>query len=399
MKNQIVLLALVLLAGCSVHDNDIVKPQTQALGGPLTLKAKTSQTKRIIIAQGSDSGSYIDGYSFAYVPGDTLVLTATKKTWSYFSLEGFHGTAAAPVVVINQGGQVNMVDGMAFSDCTYMKITGTGTSDKYGFNITDPADNGVGIDIFGRSSDIEVCNVYVHHKLYGFWVKEEAQCADSLQFPNWVINDISIHDNLVSNVNQEGMYLGSTDPNGTRQISCNGSLIEPKPLRLGNIKVYDNIVDSTNRSGIQLSGADHGTNQIYGNTISYIGYELNVNQGNGISLGGYTQANVHNNNIKNTYAMGIFCLGAGFSKVENNTITNSGHLGNDSTSGMANIMVDTRLTSPTDSTKIWVENNALSKCTDYNIRVYETYPTYGVGNIFSGNTGTINVVPTIKWSN
>ena len=34
------------------------------------------------------------------------------------------------------------------------------------------------------------------------------------------------------------MYLGSTDPNGLRALSCNGKTIYPKPLRLGYIKVY-----------------------------------------------------------------------------------------------------------------------------------------------------------------
>jgi hypothetical protein len=395
MKNQLLLITLLLFAGCTGHEKDIVKPQTQptALRQTLTL----TKNKRIIITRGGDQGIYLDGASFAYNPGDTLVLKYQAVAWTYFSLEGFHGVPGLPVVVINQGGPVNMVDGMAFSDCTYMKITGTGSSDQYGFNITDPADNGVGIDIFGRSSDIEVSNVYIHHKLYGFWVKEEAQCEDSLQFPNWVINDISIHDNLVSNVNQEGMYLGSTDPNGTRALTCNGASITPKPLRLGNIKVYNNIIDSTNRSGIQLSGADQGTNEIYGNKISYIGYELNVNQGNGISLGGYTHAFVHNNNIKNTYAMGIFCLGAGFSKIIHNTITNSGQLGKNIANGMANIMVDTRYTSPSDSTLIWVENNTLSNCTDNNVRVYNTYPTYKKGNIFENNSGTLNVAAGINY--
>jgi len=395
MKTRILFIVAILFAGCTMPEKDIVKPQTTSAVVPAGF-TQAIKLKSIIITQGTDSGCYLDGASFAYVPGDTLVLQS-KKPWTYFSLEGFHGTAAAPVVVINSGGQVNMIDGMSFSDCTYMKITGTGSSDQYGFLIQDPQSNGVGVDIFGRSSNIEVEHIYVHDKLYGFWVKEEAQCADSLQFPNWVINHISIHNNLVRKVGQEGMYLGSTDPNGTRPITCNGVTITPKPLRLGTIKVYFNTIDSTNRSGIQLSSANHGTNEIYNNTITNIGYELNVNQGNGISLGGYSQANVHNNNIKNTYAMGIFCLGAGFSEVENNTIANSGHLGTNSTNGMANIMVDTRPTSPTDSTLIWVENNTLSNATDSSVRFYMTYPTYKVHNIVTGNTGTQCIAAGINW--
>ena len=111
---------------------------------------------------------------------------------------------------------------------------------------------------------------------------------------------------MIVKVNQEGMYLGSTDPNGTRQVSCDGANITPKPLRLGNIKVYRNIIDSTNRSGIQLSCGSEMLNEIFYNKVTNCGFEFSPNQGNGISLGGYTSANVYNNYIDHTYALGYF---------------------------------------------------------------------------------------------
>ena len=82
--------------------------------------------------------------------------------------------------------------------------------------------NGVGIDIHGRSAYIEVQHIFIHNKTYGFWVKQEGSCVDSLQFPNWIINNIYFMITRLSKMNQEGMYLGSTDPNGARDISCNG---------------------------------------------------------------------------------------------------------------------------------------------------------------------------------
>jgi hypothetical protein len=355
--------------------------------------------RRIYITKGSDNGYYNTGAGIGCNPGDTLVLTAAQNPYTYFSLEGVHGTTSCPVTIVNEGGQVNMVNGMALSDCRYVHISGTGSGDKYGFHIEDPASQGVAIDVFGRSSNVEVNNVYVHNKTYGFWVKQEASCADSLQYPNWIIDSISIHDNKIVQTNQEGMYLGSTDPNGQRGISCNGTTIYPKPLRLGNIMVYNNLVDSTNRSGIQLSCASYGKNHIYGNTITNCGFELNANQGNGISLGGYTHGYVYKNTIANTYALGILCLGAGRIRIENNNITNSGILGSNVINGMDNIMVDTRPTTPVDSSLVDVENNQLSGNTDYGVRFYNTYTTFKKGNVICGNSGQVNVANGINWIN
>jgi len=171
----------------------------------------------------------------------------------------------------------------------------------------------------------------------------------------------------------------------------------PKPFRLGNIKVFNMIIDSTNRSGIQLSSADHGQNEIYNNTVSNCGFEYLTNQGNGISLGGYTHAYVHDNVVKNTFAMGIFALGAGIEQIERNNISNSGKLGGRTANGMASIMVDTRPTNPIDSTTVQISNNTTGYNTDYGIRLYNTYPAYTKNNIICNNTGTVSVASGITW--
>ena len=358
----------------------------------------TFSQKRIYVTKADDNGRYLNGNSFAYNPGDTLVLKAQQNPFTYFSIESFHGTKDKPLIITNEGGVVNLVNGIAFTSCTFIKLTGTGSANRYGFKIEDKTYNGVGIDIQGRSSNIEVCNVYIHSKTYGFWVKQEGNCADSLQYPNWIISNISIHDNLIVKMGQEGMYLGSTDPNGQRQVNCNGNVITPIPLRLGDIKVYKNIIDSTGRSGIQLSGAAYGNNEIYKNIVMDAGFEFNDFQGNGISLGGYSHAYVYDNIIKNTFALGILVLGTGFSKVEHNHIDSSGYLGGKSANGMAGIMVDTRPTAPPENSRLEIRNNIIGKNTDYSIRMYKTQPTYSMGNIIAGNTGNIKVADGIDWS-
>lgn len=356
----------------------------------------TAKPKRILLKQGGDLGLYINGKNFSYSPGDTFVLTGK---WSYCTLENVYGTADKKVVIINQGGQVQLSSGFSLTNCRFIKVVGNGTKDKYGFRISSAINSGVGITIQGRSSNIQIARVDIYNKTYGYWVKQEASCADSLQYPNWVIKNISICNGRIQSCNQEGMYLGSTDPNGKRAITCNGKTIYPKPLRLGNIKVYAMTINNTYRSGIQLSCASEGTNEIYNNTISNCGFEYNTNgQGSGISLGGYTTANVHDNTISNTFTMGISSLGAGPLTIRNNKISNTGVLSGHKANGMASIMIDTRYTDPTTNTTFTVYDNTIGTNTDVGVRVYRTYPTYTTSNaIYSNGKATIAVDPNIKW--
>lgn len=361
--------------------------------------------KRIYVTKAADGGVYINGNSFSYAAGDTIVLKTSQNPFSYFALDLFNkGTDSCPVVITNEDGKVELTTGFSFTGCRHLKITGTGSADKYGFKISQDG-MGVGISVQGRSSNIEVEHLEIYNKHYGIWVKHEADCADSLQFPNWVMHDIDIHDNYIHYMLQEGMYLGSTDPNGLRTITCNGKTISPKPLRLGNIHVHNNIIDSTWRGGIQLCDADSGNNEINDNTVTNCGFEFNTNQGNGIVLGGYTHANIYNNYVRSTYTAGIFSLGAGLIKIYNNDVDSSGYLGGKKINGMSNIMVDTRPTnvpSPGQSNpvlmKFIIQNNTLGANTDYNIRVSKSFNTFQTENIICNNNGNLKVDGEINWT-
>jgi hypothetical protein len=345
-----------------------------------------SSARKIYITKGSDGGRTIDGRTFAHSPGDTLALSITQSPYSYITLDYFNGSPSQPLVVINEGGQVTLTQGFKFSSCTNIKLTGSGSGDQYGFKIESFPWFGVAIEITDRSANFEVERMFINSKNYGFWIKKEGTCDPSMQHPAWRLDNISIHDNKITNMEQEAMYIGSTGPNGERPVVCNGVTTYPKPMRLSNLKIYNNIVDHTRRGGIQVSLADEGHNEIYNNTISNVGYEYDPAQGNGIVLGGYTQAYVHDNTVINTFSTGIFSLGAGEVRIENNRVENSGNLEGVVAYGMANIMVDTRLTDPVKKTTFIIRNNKVAGNTDWNIRIYNQFPTYNNGNYICNNT-------------
>lgn len=372
---------------------------------PSDNKAPTSTCngKRIYLTKGGDNGIYLDGHYFNYSAGDTLVLKASQNPYSYVTFHFFNkGTASCPVVVTNEGGQVILTNyngdaipgGFEFYSSQHIRVTGTGSNTKYGFLITTPDNRGLGINVYGHSAHFEIDHLDIYKKGCGMWIKQEADCADSMQFPHWVLNDFSIHDNRMRNLIQEGMYLGSSDPNGSRGVYCNGTTIYPIPLRLSNFSIYNNIIDSSGRGGIQLSGADQGKNEIYNNRTTNIGYEFNTAQGNGIVLGGYTHAYVHDNYIDSTYSSGIYSLGSGLVKITNNIVNHSGMLAKQTTNGMSSIMIDTRWTNnptPGQSNPVMLtfklKDNQLGVNTDYsnNIRVYNTVLTYTTYNAICRN--------------
>jgi len=281
----------------------------------------------------------------AYQPGDTIVFYPANEMgnyWTYFNMEGFKGNPACPLVITNAGGQVNFRQGMTISNSTYVKVTGSGAKGmQYGLLFTgkDPGRRGQGpfaVTITDRSKGIEVERVSIHNVGMGFNVKNEGGCADSLNYPNWVIDSISIHDNRIVGIWNEGMYIGNTSPDNAadsydpRPVDCNGVKFYPKPFRVGNIRIYNNYVDSTGRGGIQIASASTGMSEISHNIIRHNGLNGDDAQGTGISAGAYAHVNIHDNTVCNTYTWGIASLGGSGTgtvlRIENNRIDSSGYL-------------------------------------------------------------------------
>jgi hypothetical protein len=181
-------------------------------------------------------------------------------------------------------------------------------------------------------------------------------------------------------------------------------------MRLSNIKIYNNIIDNCGRTAIQLSGGDQGDNEIYNNRITRAGYELNQTQGSGIISGGTTKVYIHDNYIRQTFQNGIFILGSGLNRVENNDIDSSGYLGNviNALGQPTGILVDTRATTPLSNTLLLIKNNKLGKnavIKGEHIIVMKSFSTYDNGNIICNNTvqsgaaAVTYVAPGINWSN
>lgn len=363
----------------------IVPPVTPPTTPPTTppVIPPASGTTKTYNGTGTDKGVYI---SSGINPGDTLLL---KGKFDYFSLGGIKGTKDKPVLIFNDG-LVELKSGFGFDDCEYVYIVAQKT--KIGFVISNPADpkKGTGVSINKKSAHIKVLGVEVFSKNYGCLIKNEAQEDDSINYPNWWLDDILVQDCYFHDLDSQGFYMGSTDPNNLdRPITINGKPEYPDPTRLSNIRILNNVVKNTGRPGIQLSGAMRGENEIAFNDVSNTGLQMDDAQGAGISLGGYTRGKIHDNKIRNTLTWGIASLGgSGLIEIYNNDIDLSGVNSKGSLPWPSNILTDTRTTDPKELTTVVIKNNKLGsvgKDQKNNIEIHDTKGSMSKESVVSGN--------------
>lgn len=364
----------------------VVPPVTPPTTPPVTppVIPPATGTTKAYNGTGTDKGVYI---SSGINPGDTLLL---KGKFDYFSLGGIKGTKDKPVLIYNDG-LVELKSGFGFDDCEYVYIVAQKT--KIGFVVSNPADpkKGTGVSINKKSAHIKVLGVEVFSKNYGCLIKNEAQEDDSINYPNWWLDDILVQDCYFHDLDSQGFYMGSTDPNNLdRPITINGKLEYPDPTRLSNIRILNNIVKNTGRPGIQLSGAMRGENEIAFNDVSNTGLQMDDAQGTGISLGGYTRGKIHDNKIRNTLTWGIASLGgSGLLEIYNNDIDDTGVNSKGTLKWPSAIHINTATTDPVDLTTFVIKNNKVGRIGSEqtaHITVDKRFDTYTKENVISGNT-------------
>lgn len=379
-----------------------------------------------------DSSVYITHTNSNYQPGDSLVFAS--NAYSSIDIEGLRGRSGCPIVIINRTVVPLVTKRINLDGCQYVKLTGSGSNNQYGFLIQqDPqlrTQSYNAIQINDLSKDIEVERISMHNVDIGIVCETNEDCNTALDYPNWSLDSMSFHDNKIVGTWNEGMYIGNTSPDNAsydlRPVVCNGVTFYYAPMKNGYCKVYNNIVDSTGRGGIQLANAASGVSEIYGNTIKHTGMNGDDAQGSAITIGLYSRAYIHDNNISNTFTWGIAVIGGGATnvplRIENNTIDSSGYLvtynlaqtnrivydprteptfNNLLTWAPQSIEVDTRprlYTDQTpqpgtavrgqDSTQFWIKGNVIKlKKNSVAINIDDDYAgIQKVGNIICGNT-------------
>ncbi len=164
--------------------------------------------------------------------------------WNYFELNNFKGNPSCPLIITNGNGQTLVKKQIKFDGSSYISLRGTGDpSISYGIKIQyDPKfrhQAQFAIVIRGKSKNIEIQHVFMHNVDIGISCQTSGDCDNSLNYPNWVLDSISIHNNRIVGTWNEGMYLGNTSPDNAensydpRPVNCNGKILYPMPMRNG----------------------------------------------------------------------------------------------------------------------------------------------------------------------
>jgi hypothetical protein len=259
------------------------------------------------------------------MPGDTLQFEPGNR--KYLIFRNIFGELNQPVIISNRSGKV-VIDtdhyfGISFRNCRYFRLTGTGDQNHfYGFNIKR-VQSGGGIGVGDGSSDFELDHISIENcQGSGINAKTDPDCSFDHTREKFTQFNTFIHDNYISNVSFEGMYIGSTKYFG-QTISCNGQDTLLMPSLLNGIRIYNNIIRNTGWDGIQVSSASFNCN-IFNNVITYDSQEEVFGQMSGIMIGGGSDCDCYNNFISEGKGTGIESHGLGGYRIFNNIIKNAG---------------------------------------------------------------------------
>ena len=275
------------------------------------------------------SQSVVDGSKIRHRPGLVIAVKAGKR--ETLKIINFKGTASKPITVKNLGGVVDVSNSnrgyaIAIQGCKHLRFSGTGKKGVgLGFRCKTARKGMMAFHINGKSSNIEVDHVEVYGAGFaGFNVKDEPREDKSTNRGNFVMYDISLHDNYVHDTKGEGFYIGHTFYDGWKNPKT-GNVLYPHVIK--GLRLYNNIIKNTGCEGIQVGSAPEDV-EIFNNLIIGTGKSPFAKwQNNGVQIGKPTTGRIFNNVIIDVPATGFVVWGDGTNHFFNNVIANVGGYG------------------------------------------------------------------------
>ncbi len=265
-----------------------------------------------------------DGVALGLKPGAVICLDASirYKSLKFINLKG---TEKKPITIVNCGGDVNIsVDSdksfvIKTENCKHFRITSVGTNgSSYGIKLSGA--KGLGLTLDYLSSDFEIDHIEVFDIGFaGIMAKTDPTCDDATIRGNFVMRNISLHDNYVHDTGGEGFYIGNSFFSNGMKRECGIRM----PHEIQGVKVYNNIIKNSGWESIQVGSAIQNA-AIYDNRIENYGTKDKPNQRGGIQIGEGTGGLCYNNFIIKGNGNGMTVLGYGDNLIFNNIIINAG---------------------------------------------------------------------------
>lgn len=225
-------------------------------------------------------------------PGDTVVLSGVYPVAPYCK--------GLVMVTITNEGPVHLQSGLKVDNCRSLKVIDS--TKKYQFKISEPKSGASGINVYNRSTDIEIAYLVITDCSFsGIMIKDDGATRES----GFVMQNIHVHHNKISKTGGEPIYIGETKATGHD---------------LKGVHVHDNIISDGGWDGIQVANCVEDC-LIHDNRITNVGINAILQkdkpQDNGIQIGERTKAKVYRNKIVDARGQGIIVFGTGCDVYDN----------------------------------------------------------------------------------
>lgn len=134
----------------------------------------------------------------------------------------------------------------------------------------------------------------------------------------FIMEDVSIHDNYIHGVGGEGIYAGHGFYQGRQESSCPDNTIT-YAHNIHNLSIYNNIITDVGYDGIQIKNTDSNA-LVYGNVIRNFGMEGEGAHDEGIFIGDGFEGVVHSNWVENGPGHGFQVNAFGNTQIYNNIV-------------------------------------------------------------------------------
>lgn len=258
----------------------------------------------------------IDNTNKTYQPGDIINLSGTFKS---IQVVNTSGSASAPITIRNLAGTtLNIGDpawngggyscGFVLWNCHYIKFGGQSGNSSVMINGSKQSAKAAYYDlqIGNKSDNIEIYNLTIQDGGNGIVAKTDPVKNDaSTAYPNFTMQNLSIHDLVIKNTTNEAMYIGHTATywDLTSNVPYYGAPAGftaghqyVQPIMWQNVKIYNNLVKDIGLDGIQTSAIDRL--EVFNNEVSNWAIQKNYAHNGGILIGGRTtNTNTHDNYV------------------------------------------------------------------------------------------------------
>lgn len=284
------------------EDTTAVKPPTGTPGRQFTLVPDKFGRLEVNNANGT------------YKAGDILNLKGTFTAVIFYNLKGASGK---PITIRNAPGTVLKIGdpawnggswstALSFRNSHYVKVEGTS---KTSFIINGSTTAGriayFNMALAEQSDNFEIANLTITGGGTGLWAKTDpVKSIPATHYPNSYMENLFIHDLVITGTHNEGMYIGHTatywnlETNYSYYTLPAGTVLGSvyvQPIKWRNVKIYNNIVKDGGADGIQTAAID-GL-EVYNNEITNWGGQHNPSHSGGLLIGG----RVNNSNIHDNY--------------------------------------------------------------------------------------------------